>query len=44
LKRIPDENDPIVFAAAKIVIDKKGFPPGKTCHQSDRVLRDIGMG
>jgi len=43
LKRITDEDHPIVFTAAKVVIDKKGFPSGKTGHQNNRVFRDIGM-
>jgi hypothetical protein len=44
LKRITDEDKPIVLAAAKVVVDEKGFPSGKTCHQYDNVLRDIGVG
>jgi hypothetical protein len=44
LKRIPDEDNPIVLAAAKVIIDEKGFPSGKTCHQYDNVLWNIGVG
>jgi hypothetical protein len=44
LKRIPDEDNPIVLAAAKVIIDEKGFPAGKTRHQYDNVLWNIGVG
>ena len=44
LKRIPDEDNPIVLAAAKVIIDEKGFPAGKARHQYDIVLWNIGVG
>jgi hypothetical protein len=44
LKRIPDEYNPIVLAAAKVVIDEKRFPPGQARHQYDNVLWNIGVG